>query len=84
MEINPNILIGSGVLLIGITSLAVKIADNGNHKRKKIYERIEQERKDTEEKFVSTKLCDERSGNIQTQLIEIGKDVKTILSNGSK
>ena len=82
MEINPVALVGSGVFLVGLSTFVMKILDNGNGKRKKIYERIEQERKDTEAKFIATKLCEERSGNINKQLDEISKDVKLILTNG--
>ena len=83
MEINPRLLIGSIATAIGLTTLVTKLTDRGAGKRNKIYERIEQERKDAEDKFVDIKVCNITSGNIEKKLDEICKDVKQILRNGN-
>jgi len=61
---------------------------NGNGKKSnphnEIYKRIEQERKDADDNYTSTKLCDERSGNITDKLEEIGKDVKALLTTNGE
>lgn len=83
MEVNPTVLIGCGTFLVGIVALASKLIDNGNGKRKKLYERIEDERKDAEEKYMKIDLCTERSGNIVKKLDSIeGKMDKLLTKNG--
>ena len=83
ITLNANSLVAGIGLLVGITSVAFKIFDRGDSKRTKIYERIEQERKDADDNYTSTELCGERSGNITGKLEEIGKDVKVLLkTNG--
>ncbi len=85
IELSTGVLIGGIGTVIGITGLALKMVDRGEGKRSKIYKYIERERKDAEQKYVPTLLCDERSGNLEKKLDEIGEDVKKILTkNGLK
>lgn len=80
MEITPQVFVGA----IGLTGIFVglfmKIADRGASKRKSIYERIEEERKDAEDKYVPIKVCEVTSRNIEKKLDSISTDVKTIIS----
>ena len=82
VTLDTPMLIGSVTVLIGLTTLVSKMFDRGDSKRAKIYKRIEDERKDIEDRYVTAKVCDVRSGNMEKKLDEISKDVKTILRNG--
>ncbi len=84
MEINPRLLIVSIATAIGLTTLVTKLTDRGAGKRNKIYERIEQERKDAENKYMSEKMCLERSGNIQEKLTKLEDGQATILTEVRK
>lgn len=74
--------LASIIAVIGITVSVGKYLDG---KRKGIYKKIDVERENSDKKFVSKELCEERSGNIQKKLEEIGGDVKKLLTkNGIK
>ena len=80
MQVNPYVLFGGTVAVISVASFVTNRIENGNGKRKKIYERIEKERREGEKKYISKELCEERSGNIQSQLKELKTGQETILT----
>lgn len=91
MEIPTIAIVVIGIIGTTATvgSVCFKIGSrNGNGKNHKshndIYKRIEQERKDADDNYTSTKLCNERSGNMEKQLTEIGNDVKELLRANGK
>lgn len=65
-----------GLAMIG---LVYKIYRDDGTKRKRIYERLDEVKKATEEKFVSKEVCGIHTEQIKSDVSEIKMDVKSLL-----
>ena len=77
--------LGEGAAIGGVVlcfaSLVFRVSKNGDSKRKTIYDRIEQERKDVEVKYQPIKMCDERYKNLDGKVEEVKGDIKKLLGH---
>ncbi len=80
MEITIGHLLTGGVLLVGVTTLMTKITNGDSRKHAAIYDKIEAERKEADDKFMPATLCHERSGNMEKQLTELKTGQTAILT----
>ena len=84
MEISPGWIYGGVACIVGVTTLATRLLDRGDGKRKVIYDRIEQERKDADDKYRTVKFCDERSTHITKNQQTMQTTLDTILTEVKK
>ena len=75
--------IAIGSVVIAFFGLVFRMNGTADGKRKNIYDRIEQERKDAEIKFQSANMCTERYGNLESKVDEIKCDVKKLLTRNN-
>ena len=70
-----------GGLVIGFLGFIYKVSNDETGKRKRIYERIDEIKKNNEEKLQSKEICNLHIDTINATLLEIKTDVKTLLKS---
>lgn len=71
--------IAFGSLVIGLLGFLYKTTTDEAGKRSRIYQRLDEVKKQTDEKFQSKEICNIHIENITATLNEIRQDVKTLI-----
>ena len=73
----------TGATLLGVLGLMFKMNRDGEQKRGRIFQRLDENKKAAEEKFTLTQVCEERHKRIDETLIRIDKNIDfLVLKNG--
>lgn len=77
----------AGVLAIATFSIATYVSvgrfkDDESKRRSRLYERLDEVKKETEAKFTGKAVCEVLHKQISSDLAEIKADVKQLLKNG--
>jgi len=77
--------------VIGLVGLVWTMVKNSDGKINRIYQRLDEVKKDNDEKFTRKDMCElqhkqvnDNFDRVKADLVEIKADVKRILSNGHK
>ena len=65
----------TGATLLGVLGLMFKMNRDGEQKRGRIFQRLDENKKAAEEKFTLTQVCEERHKRIDETLIRIDKNI---------
>ena len=76
--------IAFGSLVIGLLGFLYKTTTDEAGKRSRIYTRVDEIKKNMEDKLQSKEICNIHIESINTTLQEIRQDVKTLLKHNGK